>query len=74
VGAGAYPIVSLTWIVCRKQYGDPRIAAKLKDVLEYCLSMETGKGQRLSEELEYIPLPEDALARARKAVSEIKTD
>jgi len=73
-GASAYPIVSLTWIVCRKQYDDPRVAAKLKDVLEYCLATEEGKGQALSEDLGYIQLPEEALKKARKAIQEIKTE
>ena len=73
-GADAYPIVSLTWIICRKQYDDPRVAAQIKEVLEFCLSTETGKGQALSVELGYIPLPEEALTRARKAITEIKAD
>ena len=70
--AGAYPIVSLTWIVCRKHYDDPRVAAKLKDVLHFCLSQETGKGQSLSEKLGYVPLPEEAITKARKAVNDTK--
>ena len=53
---------------------DPRVAAKLKDALEYCLSLETGRGQALSEELGYIPLPDEALIKARKAASEIQAD
>jgi phosphate transport system substrate-binding protein len=73
-GVDAYPITSLTWIVCRKKYDDPRVAAKLKDVLEYCLTTETGIGQALSEDLGYVPLPADALLKARKAVSEIHSE
>jgi phosphate transport system substrate-binding protein len=73
-GANAYPIVSLTWVLCRKHYDEPAIAAHLKDVLASCLSTEPGKGQSLSEQLGYIPLPEEALAKARQAVNEIKTD
>jgi phosphate transport system substrate-binding protein len=71
-GPKAYPIVTFTWVVCRSRYGDPGITAKLKEVLDYCLSMQGGRGQSLSEELGYIPLPDEALARARKAVDEIK--
>ena len=73
-GADAYPIVSLTWIVCRKKYDDPRIAGALKDVLEFCLATEAGKGQSLSEDLGYVPLPDEAIAKARKAINEIHTD
>ncbi len=73
-GADAYPIVGFTWVVCRKRYADPRVAAKLKDVLRYCLESAANGGQILSEPLGYVPLPTDALVKARQAVSEIKTD
>jgi phosphate transport system substrate-binding protein len=73
-GADAYPIVTFTWVVCRKRYPDAVKAAKLQEVLNYCLSTETGKGQSLSDTLGYVPLPQDALERARKAVSEIRTE
>ena len=71
-GENAYPIVSFTWVICLKSYPDPKQAAKLKAVLNYCLSAETGQGQALSKELGYVPLPTDALLKARKAVSEIQ--
>ena len=73
-GAKAFPIVSFTWVVCRKSYPDSKQAAKLKDVLNYCLSTEASGGQILSKELGYVPLPEDALLKARKAVSEIRAE
>jgi phosphate transport system substrate-binding protein len=71
-GADAYSIVSFTWIVCRTSYPDPEHAAKLKDVLTYCLATDADGGQTLSDQLGYVPLPMDALLKARKAVSEIK--
>jgi phosphate transport system substrate-binding protein len=73
-GADAYPIVSLTWVVCRKHYDDPRVAAHLQDVLRFCMTTEKGKGQSLSEELGYIPLPEEAITKGRRAIDEIKPD
>ena len=73
-GVDAYPIVSFTWVVCRKSYLDPKQAAKLKDVLSYCLDTEANGGQALSVELGYVPLPTDAILKARKAVSEIRTE
>jgi phosphate transport system substrate-binding protein len=73
-GKNVYPIVTLTWVVCRKHYDDPRIASQLKEVLMYCLTTETGKGQSLSEKIGYIPLPDEALIRARQAVNEIKAE
>jgi phosphate transport system substrate-binding protein len=74
-GAMAYPIVTFTWVVCRKNYLETKEAAQLKAVLNYCLaSNSAGQGQQLSEKLGYVPLPEDALAKARKRVSEIGTE
>jgi hypothetical protein len=42
--------------------------------LQYCLSLETSKGQSLSEKLGYIPMPDEALTKARKAINEIRTE
>jgi phosphate transport system substrate-binding protein len=65
--ADAYPIVTFTWIICRKNYPDDRVAGHLKEVLSYCL----GKGQELSEQLGYVPLPDAVLEKARQKVAEI---
>jgi phosphate transport system substrate-binding protein len=74
-GDNAYPIVTFTWVVCRKHYDDPQLGEKLKAVLQYCL--ESGKpqrGQEISPKLGYIPMPADTLAEARKAVASINAD
>jgi phosphate transport system substrate-binding protein len=73
-GADAYPIVSFTWVVFRKRYKDAEQGARLKDVLEYCLSVETSAGQALSKDLGYVPLPDEALKRARESVAKIRVD
>jgi phosphate transport system substrate-binding protein len=69
-GPNAYPIVTFTWVVCRKHYDGPRVGAALKQVLMSCLeTKEPDQGQNLSESLGYVPLPEDALKRARAEVA-----
>jgi phosphate transport system substrate-binding protein len=71
--ADAYPIVTFTWVVCRQEYSDRRIAQEIKAVFEFCLESKiAGQGQALSEELGYIPLPDDALAKARERVATIR--
>jgi phosphate transport system substrate-binding protein len=65
--AEAYPIVTFTWIICRKHYADEKLASRLKEVLSYCL----GQGQELSEQLGYVPLPQAVLEKARQKVAEI---
>jgi phosphate transport system substrate-binding protein len=70
----AYPIVSYSWIVCRKHYDDPRISSALKDVLNYCLENKTaGRGQELSSDLGYVALPDVALEKSQEKVKEIET-
>jgi phosphate transport system substrate-binding protein len=49
----AYPIVTLSWILMRKDYKDPNKLAALKDLVRYCLT----EGQAQSEALGYIPAP-----------------
>jgi phosphate transport system substrate-binding protein len=61
-GNDAYPIVTFTWIMTYRKYADPKKAAALKDVLMYCLT----EGQKESEALGYIPLP-DRVVEADKA-------
>jgi phosphate transport system substrate-binding protein len=74
-GQTAYPIVTFTWVVCRKNYSNAKLASELRAVFGYCLeNTVAGAGQDISEQLGYIPLPDDALARARQQVSEIGTE
>jgi phosphate transport system substrate-binding protein len=69
-GDDAYPIVSMTWIICRTAYPDPIMAQQLKTVVFSCLD---AKGQHVAEDLQYIPLPNAAIARAREVASHIQT-
>jgi phosphate transport system substrate-binding protein len=70
-GEKAYPIVTYTWLLCYKDYRkfkDPEIVDTLKKVLKYCLT----DGQKLSNDLGYIPLPKDVADEVLKAVDTIK--
>ncbi|MGE3806738.1 MAG: phosphate ABC transporter substrate-binding protein PstS [Gemmataceae bacterium] len=68
-GENAYPIVTYTWILCWKDYGDKKEKAEaLKKVLRYCLT----DGQKFSAELGYIPLPSDVAVEVLQAVESIK--
>jgi phosphate transport system substrate-binding protein len=64
VGANAYPIVSLTWILA---YPDSRPG--VKETLRYMLSE---KSQVVSDSLGYVPLPEDLRQKSLAAVDTIK--
>jgi len=69
--AAAYPIVTFTWAIARKQYADPRVGETLRAVLSYCLEDAPGRGQGLSQSLGYVKLPKATLDRAWLAVQTI---
>lgn len=66
-GAGSYPIVTYTWLLCYKKYKDPKIAATLKSVIQYGLT----QGQSFSVELGYIPLPANVVNAVSRALEQI---
>ena len=67
-GDDAYPIVTYTWILAKKKYDDAAKGAALKKLLAWCL----GDGQKLSEELHYVPLPEPVAQQVSQAVNTIQ--
>jgi phosphate transport system substrate-binding protein len=66
-GEDAYPIITYTWILCQKQYADPKVSQTLKQVLRYGLT----EGQKLSPELGYVPLPAPVVSKVIKALDNI---
>ncbi len=67
-GAKAYPIVSYTWMLFYRENKDPKKAAALRQMVEYCLN----DGQKTSAAMGYIPLPETVVAAVRKAAASIQ--
>jgi len=70
--AGAYPIVSATWVL---YWADPSKAGQSADkvkAVEAFLSYGLGDGQAGEAALGYAPLPADLLALAKQAVTKIK--
>lgn len=63
-GAGAYPIVTYSWILAYENYDDPTKSQTLQDVFAWALT----EGQQFSEALGYAPLPEGV---AEKALAEL---
>jgi phosphate transport system substrate-binding protein len=62
-GATAYPIATYTWMLFYKKYDDPKKAAAIKQMIEYCLT----EGQKSSDKLGYLPLPPSVVGEVRKA-------
>ena len=67
-GKDAYPIVTYTWLLLYRQYDKPANAAALKELVKYCLS----DGQKVSEQMGYIPLPSAVVDADLKALDNVK--
>ena len=67
-GDESYPIVTYTWILAHKKYDDKVKSAALKSVLKWSLT----DGQKLSESLFYVPLPDAVASNVLKAVDTIE--
>ena len=67
-GEGAYPIVSLTYLLFYETYDDPSKLDALRSVLDYCLT----EGQKHSIKTGFIPLIEPLLMEAQKKVKTIR--
>jgi len=67
-GAKAYPISTYTLMLFYKENKDPKKAAALRQMVEYCLT----EGQKAAAGMGYIPLPENVVAAVRKASGTIQ--
>jgi phosphate transport system substrate-binding protein len=67
-GAKSYPITSYTWLIFSKKNADPKKAAAMRSLVEYCLT----EGQKAADRMGYIPLPQNVVAEVRKAAANIQ--
>jgi phosphate transport system substrate-binding protein len=66
-GPDSYPIVSYTWILAYEQYS-PDKGEAFKNMIDWALT----EGQTYSEELGYVPLPENVVQKVEAALEEIQ--
>jgi phosphate transport system substrate-binding protein len=64
-GQDAYPIVTFTWMILYKKYDNKDKLEALKSLVAYGLT----DGQKDSEALGYVPLPEVVVSKAQAAVA-----
>ena len=67
-GADAYPIAGATWLLVYQQQKDATKGRKLVEFLKWALT----KGEDMSKQLDYAPLPNELRDRVLKRVDEIK--
>lgn len=66
-GEEAYPIATFTWLIFPEKMGEER-AKVSRDLVEYCIT----EGQKIADEMGYIPLPENVVTMVRKAAQNIQ--
>jgi phosphate transport system substrate-binding protein len=66
-GAGAYPIVTFSWLLLYKKYDDPKKAAAIKQWVNWGLTT----GQTIAPGLGYLALPPERAALAAQALDVI---
>jgi phosphate transport system substrate-binding protein len=69
-GRESYPIVTLSWILLRQTYRDPRMAGEVRDLLRWCLT----DGQSYAAALGYIPLPRNIVDRSLAQLEKVHDD
>jgi phosphate transport system substrate-binding protein len=67
-GEEAYPIVTYTWMIFYKKYGDAKKAETLRNVVKYALT----DGQKMSSKMGYIPLPDKVVQVVSSALDNIQ--
>jgi len=67
-GKTAYPIASFTWLLIPAKISDPAKKKALTDFLAWMLK----DGQKMTEALNFAPLPKDVVAKETKAIAKIK--
>ncbi|MCC6779633.1 MAG: phosphate ABC transporter substrate-binding protein PstS [Hyphomicrobiales bacterium] len=64
-GAGTWPITSATFILIHKQPKDPAAATEALKFFAWAFS----KGDKMAEDLDYVPMPDNVVASIQKAWS-----
>jgi phosphate transport system substrate-binding protein len=67
-GPGAYPVVTFSWVLLYKSYGDPRKAQAMRDLLRWCLN----EGQKLASGLGYLQLSANVSSKSLAALGEVR--
>ncbi|MGB6167696.1 MAG: phosphate ABC transporter substrate-binding protein PstS [Geitlerinemataceae cyanobacterium] len=62
-----YPIVGITWLMIKTDYGDAEKADSIKKLVEWILT----KGQNINNDLQYTKIPQ---ATADRAISQVKSE
>jgi phosphate transport system substrate-binding protein len=68
-GRTAYPIITLTWLLCYDKYSDPRVASTIRDFIHFGLSED---GQYMACDYGFLKLPEPVVTASETALDNIQ--
>jgi phosphate transport system substrate-binding protein len=71
-GANSYPIINYEYAIVNKKQPNAETAAALRDFLNWALDPKGGNAPKFMEKVNFVPLPESAVALSRKQVAEIQ--
>ncbi len=67
-GRRAYPIVTLTWLLCHDKYADADVASAMRDLIHFGLSE---RGQRMADDFGFLRLPEPVVSASEIALDNV---
>ncbi len=67
-GEDSYPIATYTWMLFYKKNQNADKTKAIKGMIAYCLT----EGQKISDKMGYLPLPENVVQEIRKAATHIE--
>jgi len=67
-GEKAYPISSFNWLLVPERFADKNKSKAMKDFLEWILT----DGQKLAQALQYVPLPNEIVAKEHQALAKVQ--
>jgi phosphate transport system substrate-binding protein len=67
-GSNAYPITGFSWLLVRADYQDATIGQAVADFVYWCYTA----GQKISQDLQYAPVPEQVQTAATKLLAQVK--
>jgi phosphate transport system substrate-binding protein len=68
-GRTAYPIVTLTWLLCYEKYSDAGVAAAMRDLIHFGLSE---RGQQMADDYGFVRLSEPVVNASEIALDNIR--
>ncbi len=71
-GANSYPIINYEYAIVKKDQPNAQTAAAMREFLNWALAAKGGNAPHFMKAVNFVPLPENAVALSRKQIAMIK--